>query len=113
MPKWDSGFFQNRPDANRELLLALVAAPQETLVALASQGIEHLVHVLGLAVRAMRRAVPNLLLEKLDRQQFVRANERHSLDDFRLGQMRRGFLLSHVSTLNLTQGPVNIFHAYF
>ena len=107
MPQRNTGFLQHRPDANRELLLAVVATPQEPFVPLARLGVPHLVNVRGLAARALGRALPKPLLEKLNCRLFVGASHRHLLNDFGLFRPFDVFVNLHATTLSYTQRDVN------
>ena len=55
---------EHRADPDGELAVAVVATPQEPLVALAVFAL-HLIDVRGLALRAMRLAFPEPLLKEL------------------------------------------------
>jgi len=65
--KRDARIFEDRPDAYRELFLAALAAPQESLAAL-SGTILHLKHAGVTAARASRTAVPAKPFNELDRR---------------------------------------------
>src|ERR1035438_9422872 len=83
MPKFDARFLVNRTNANRELLLAVPAAPQEPLVALARLGICHLVHFYAATLDAAGVITPPLLFEKLNSRQFIGTSQRNLADDIR------------------------------
>jgi hypothetical protein len=56
-----------------------------------------------LAVRTMRRALPNLLLEEFHGKQLIRAHQRHPADYLRLGQVCCCSFPFHGATLMITQ----------
>ena len=69
MAQRNQTLFENRTDADGVLLLAAVAHPQKSLVALPGLAIRHLVNVGIAAARATRASyAPTPCLEKLDRR---------------------------------------------
>ena len=98
MAQRQARFFINRADANGVLLRAIAATPEIALVPSAIF-VSHFIHVRAFAMRTARRIAPALRLEKLNREQFIAAHLRHTLDDFRLRQfgtlIQLGQLLIH------------------
>jgi len=109
MAQWNSGLLKHRADPDGELAVAVVAAPQKPLVALAVF-ILHLVHVGGLALRAVRFTFPKPLFKEFNRRSFVAAGHRNLSNRFRVFQVRVVFVNLHAFTLYYTQ---HIFNNYF
>ena len=63
MTKRDAAFFVDGADADRILLVAIVAAPKEPLIPLARLSVHHLVHVYASAVNATRIVAPSKLFQ--------------------------------------------------
>jgi hypothetical protein len=58
-------------EPNSELTFAVVATPEETFIALARLGINHLIHIAGFAMMALRLAFPEPSFKKLNCRQFI------------------------------------------
>lgn len=107
MAKRDAGFFKYGSKPHRELLFAVIATPQETLVAFAGLGVFHHVHVRRLAMGANRLAIPETLFQKFNCRLFIAAGQRHFFNCVVLFQFRLGLVKFHASTLYFTQLNVN------
>ena len=80
MPHREAGFFVDGSDANGVLILAVVATPKETLVALARLAVGHFVNAGRTAMNATRGFTPTLFLEKFNGGGFVRTSQWDIID---------------------------------
>jgi hypothetical protein len=83
MAKLKPGFFIDRTDPYRVLLSTGPAAPKQTLVALASGSVCHLVDFGAIAMNTSWSVSPALFLEELNSRQFVRASQWDIFNDIR------------------------------
>jgi len=81
MPKFNPRFLVDSTDANGVLLFAILTAPQETAISLASLGIHHLVNGNRTTMNASGSLAPSLTLYELDSGQFIRASQWDFLDN--------------------------------
>ena len=82
MAERDAAIFEANADADSELLLAALAAPEESAVAFASLAVGHLVDIHVATAGAVWSVSPTSLFKELDRSQFVRAGQWNLADDF-------------------------------
>jgi hypothetical protein len=81
MPKFNPRFLVDSTDANGVLLFAILTAPQETAISLASLGIHHLVNGNRTTMNASGSLAPSLTLYELNGGQFIRASQWDFLDN--------------------------------
>src|SRR5208282_2058150 len=83
VPKLNPGFFVNRTDANRILLLAVTAEPQKAFVSSSRLSVFHGVHIRAAAKNTARAISPSLLFKKLNCCCFVGTRQRNLLNEAR------------------------------
>ena len=81
MPHVQPGLFIHRADTDGVLLFAIVAAPEETFVALRCLGILHLVDADRAAFNTARAITPTLHFEEFDGGKLIRASGWNLFDD--------------------------------
>jgi len=95
MPHRNRAVLIDAVHAHSELLVAGTAAPQESLIALASLAVPHLVNLAAFAVSAARVFAPTLFLEEFHGGGFIHASAWKFRDDSRLIRSNRPLSFCH------------------